>query len=55
MKKCERVYLEAYTSVLMVEKEKLVSGLQPDAVLIPGSILWPSSDHGYPRDCRARE
>lgn len=25
MKKCERVYLEAYTSILMVEKEKLVS------------------------------
>jgi diphthamide biosynthesis methyltransferase len=22
---CERVYLEAYTSILMVEKEKLVS------------------------------
>lgn len=25
VKKCERVYLEAYTSILMVEKEKLVS------------------------------
>lgn len=26
VKKCARVYLEAYTSILMVEKEKLVSG-----------------------------
>ncbi len=25
MRGCERVYLEAYTSILMVEKEKLVS------------------------------
>lgn len=26
VKKAERVYLEAYTSILLVEKEKLVSG-----------------------------
>jgi len=25
VKSCERIYLEAYTSILMVDKEKLVS------------------------------
>ena len=28
VKKAERVYLEAYTSILLVEKEKLVSVVQ---------------------------
>ena len=28
VKKCERVYLEAYTSVLLVERAKLVSSIQ---------------------------
>ncbi len=26
VKSCERIYLEAYTSILMIEKEKLASG-----------------------------
>ena len=29
VKKAERVYLEAYTSILLVDKEKLVSLLSP--------------------------
>ena len=29
---CSRIYLEAYTSILLIEKEKLVSG---KSVLVP--------------------
>ena len=54
VKKAERVYLEAYTAILLVEKDALVSapifirrekGLIATAV---GSLLWPRSHHSRP-------
>ena len=55
VKKAERVYLEAYTAILLVEKDTLVSA--PSALpacrkqLIAtavGSFLWPRSHHSRP-------
>jgi len=54
VKKAERVYLEAYTAVLLVEKDVLVSsqlGIQKRTRLIAttvGSFLWPRSHHSRP-------
>ena len=39
VRKCKRVFLEAYTSILLVEKEKLV-GLS--------SFLWDLTQAGLP-------
>lgn len=55
IKKVERVYLEAYTSILLVDKAKLVSffsshhsmGLTLSFFTV-GSILWPSNHFGGP-------
>ena len=41
VKKAERVYLEAYTSILLVDKEKLVS--------LPGSLVPASCNHSILR------
>lgn len=47
IKRAERVYLEAYTAVLLVEKEVLVRNLplcmrNPALIAIAvGSLLWP--------------
>jgi len=56
VKRAERVYLEAYTSILLVEKEKLVSHKYSRVVSVAdksdslvGIFLWPRSDH-----CRQR-
>jgi diphthamide biosynthesis methyltransferase len=54
IKRAERVYLEAYTAVLLVEKEVLVRNLlgrMPTLGLIAaavGSLLWPPSHHRRP-------
>jgi len=54
IKRAERVYLEAYTAVLLVEKEVLVrnpSWRMPKHQLIAiavGSLLWPRSNHRRP-------
>lgn len=55
VKKAERVYLEAYTAVLLVEKDVLVSWIirsmryeQSLIVTIVGSLLWPRSHHSRP-------
>jgi diphthamide biosynthesis methyltransferase len=55
VKKAKRVYLEAYTAVLLVEKDVLVSWRHErdlvHAMLIVtavGSILWPRSHHSRP-------
>jgi diphthamide biosynthesis methyltransferase len=50
VKRAERVYLEAYTSILLVEKEKLVRSISPTCLmehiadqisdLVLGSFLW---------------
>ena len=52
IKKAERVYLEAYTSILLVDIAKLVRLLfiqimQRLTLILPtvGSILWTSSHH----------
>lgn len=61
IKKAERVYLEAYTSILLVETAKLVclefSSLQHITrlttwVITVGNILWPSNYRGGPRNGR---
>ena len=55
IKKVERVYLEAYTSILLVNTEKLVSHMlffqhpktdADDSTV--GSLLWPSYHHRGP-------
>lgn len=55
VKKAERVYLEAYTAVLLVEKDVLVSRgisvLQRAGgliVTVVGSLLWPIRHHCRP-------
>lgn len=55
IKKVERVYLEAYTSILLVDKAKLVSFFNSHClvdltlnVFTVGSILWPSNHFGRP-------
>lgn len=54
IKRAERVYLEAYTAVLLVEKEVLVrnfSHCMRKRALIAiavGSLLWPPSNHRRP-------
>lgn len=60
IKKVERVYLEAYTSILLVDIAKLVSLFSNsygnvDLTLrfcTVGSILWSSNHRGRPRDGR---
>ena len=55
IKKAERVYLESYTAVLLVDKEVLVSWplwnegdiANHHAV---GIVLWPRSNHCRPRN-----
>lgn len=42
VKRCEHVYLEAYTSILLVDKSKLVSPLSADnSPFEPGRIFVP--------------
>lgn len=56
VKRVERVYLEAYTSILLVDTAKLVRPLFKTynvvnltlSFLIVGSILWPSNHRGRP-------
>ena len=55
IKKVERVYLEAYTSILLVDKAKLVSFFNSHCIMgltliffAVGSILWPSNNLGRP-------
>lgn len=38
VKKADRVYLEAYTAILLVDKAKLVSGLLDYALILPHMI-----------------
>lgn len=60
VKSASRVYLEAYTSILLVEKEKLVgySFSRQSRILadcsdqLVGSLLWPSCDCRRPRTRR---
>lgn len=60
IKKVERVYLEAYTSILLVDTAKLVSSLLSSQLDGPvstevstvGSILWPSNHLSGSRDGR---
>lgn len=60
IKKVERVYLEAYTSILLVDTTKLVGlharrsqrvGPDTDFTTV-GSLLWPSYHCCGPRDGR---
>ena len=46
VKRAERVYLEAYTSILHVGKEKLVRTANPH-------LFWPSCLH-FPSDSQGR-
>ena len=55
IKKVERVYLEAYTSILLVDNAKLVSFFNSHCIMCltlnffaVGSILWPSNHCGRP-------
>lgn len=56
VKKAKRVYLEAYTAVLLVEKEVLVSLIEQFyarieaklIVTVVGSLLWPRSHYSRP-------
>lgn len=58
IKKVERVYLEAYTSILLVDTAKLVITLFTSRRIVDltlrfptvGGILWPSNHRGRPRD-----
>ena len=57
VKKADRVYLEAYTAILLVEKSQLVRALQSINTLISinicslvGSLLWPPHHPRRPRD-----
>lgn len=67
VKKAERVYLEAYTSILLVDKEKLVSLLGclvsafSNTLVVwlglmfsssVGSLLWPTCNIGRPGNGR---
>ena len=62
VKKAERVYLEAYTAVLLVEKEVLVSISNAnlvqgafwltDVAATVGSLLWLPRNHRRPRTGR---
>ena len=56
VKSAERVYLEAYTSILLVDKEKLVGSKAPieetprsePDVFAVGSLLWSFHHLGRP-------
>ena len=49
VRKADRVYLEAYTAILLVEKEQLVSALHRVSILVSvGNILWPLSHSRRP-------
>lgn len=60
IRKVERVYLEAYTSILLVDRAKLVNSLSNSSSNMEltlrfstvGSILWPINHRGRPRDGR---
>jgi uncharacterized membrane protein len=60
VKSCERVYLEAYTSILMVPKEKLVTfaftlapaSLVPHHPLLTHSLSYTSKSHPLGRVLR---
>ena len=63
VKKADRVYLEAYTSILLVDKEKLVGpmSLAPSfaewteltiLTAVLGSILWTTINYCRPRNGR---
>lgn len=60
IKKVDRVYLEAYTSILLVDTAKLVSSSFNSysaknltlKFATVGSILWPSNHSGRPRNGR---
>lgn len=68
VKRAERVYLEAYTSILLVDKTKLVGGLslRMDIMALAmcssliccysvGSVLWPPRHRGGSRISRERQ
>ncbi|KAJ1970851.1 diphthine synthase [Dimargaris verticillata] len=44
VRRCERVYLEAYTSILMVEKEKLEEYYQRPVILADREMVETESD-----------
>jgi hypothetical protein len=55
VKNAERVYLEAYTAILMVDKEKLVDttsflyGIESQLTFeLVGILLWPISHNSRP-------
>lgn len=59
VKSAHRVYLEAYTSVLLIDQEKLVLTFdvaciisRADSRALVGSVLWPIRYIGRPRDGR---
>jgi diphthamide biosynthesis methyltransferase len=71
VRNASRVYLEAYTAILLVEKDKLVS-LQTSILFhffgrdlldkwfeclrqLVGSFLWPICDTRRPRDGRVKQ
>jgi diphthamide biosynthesis methyltransferase len=45
VRKAARVYLEAYTSILLVDKEKLVRGPFPPCHLVSSSPSFPCAGH----------
>ena len=60
VKSCSRVYLEAYTSILMVNKDRLVSPSSHTRPLsqltcVQGSLLLQATHHCRSRHGRARE
>jgi precorrin-2 methylase len=61
IKKAERVYLESYTAVLLVDKEVLVRPSPVSTALektadhaAVGVVLWALSNHCGPRNGRVR-
>ena len=61
IKRAEKVYLEAYTSILLVDTAKLVRPTIGDIFSLEqtlthwftvGSLLWPTNCCGRPRDGR---
>lgn len=41
VKSCQKIYLESYTSILMIQKERLVN----ISIMILGNFLWETSHH----------
>jgi hypothetical protein len=63
VKKASRVYLEAYTSILLVDQARLVSHshsgcfapkLNAD-IVATGSLLWPVNSNRRPRNGRVEQ